>query len=321
MPNSKNKIYKYKVSSKDGGLRIDSLLAKVYPEFTRSYFRKIIDLNLVAINGKLAKPSHKSEGNDLIEFEIPLPEKIDTNPEKIELDVIYEDHDIIVINKAAGMVVHPAAGNYSGTLVNALLHHCKDLSGIGGELKPGIVHRLDKGTSGAIIAAKNDKAHLALSKQFKDREVKKIYYALVFGVPKEKSGIIDKPIGRHLKDRKKHSSITSKGRDAITEWKLKKAFDVGLSWLEIRLRTGRTHQIRVHLSEMRHPLVGDDVYGSARQVNRLQDINVRSIISEAKRPILHAYELEITHPTSNERMSFKAEFPEDIRTLLLELRA
>jgi 23S rRNA pseudouridine1911/1915/1917 synthase len=224
-----------------------------------------------------------------------------------------------VINKSVDMVVHPAPGNFTGTLVNALLAHCKDLSGIGGELKPGIVHRLDKGTSGVMVVAKNDAAHLGLSQQFKDRTVTKIYGALVYGAPKDR-GRIDKEIGRSLGDRKKMSTETKKGRAAYTEWKVLERYGKYLSWLEVNLGTGRTHQIRVHLTDLGHPLVGDSQYGRGGP-HRVPEGLLREALEGFERPALHAWKLSFKHPRTREVLEFEAPIPNDLQELLEKLRS
>lgn len=316
---NKDQNYKFVVGDIDNGKRLDVYCAEKAPGITRSYAKQLIDKELISLNGKSAKASHHVEAGNKVSITIPAPKDVVAKPEEISLNVIYEDKDIIVVNKPADMVVHPAVGNFEGTLVNALLSHCKDLSGIGGELKPGIVHRLDKGTSGVIIAAKNDKAHLALSKQFKDRTTEKIYAALVFGIPKAESGKIDKPIGRSLKDRKKMSVHTKSGRIAYTEWKVLKRFDKYLTWLEVKLGTGRTHQIRVHLADLGHPLVGDATYGKGG-ANRVPKGTLRDTVANFKRPALHAWKLGIDHPTTGERMKFEAPLPDDLKKLLNSLK-
>lgn len=287
---------------------------------SRSRAKHLIEDGLVRLDGHAVKASHCVASGDRVVVEIPPPAAPSAESEEIPLDVIYEDADIIVVNKPAGMVVHPAAGHPRGTLVNALLAHCKDLSGIGGELKAGIVHRLDMGTSGAIIAAKNDAAHHSLASQFKDRTVRKIYIALVIGSMRGDSGIIDASIGRSLRDRKRISSHTKKGREALTEWRVLERFGKGLSLLEVRILTGRTHQIRVHLAEAGHPLAGDPVYGGPRKAKMIADPRVREVIQNFLRPALHAQRMEITHPRTNRRMEFEAKLPKDIERLLGELR-
>lgn len=294
-------------------------LASTLKGFTRARLQKLIVDGNVLINGRVAKSSHKVKANDEIDVHVPPPEKHDVAPEDIPLKILYEDSDIIVVDKPADMVVHPACGNWKGTLVNALLAHCKDLSGIGGEMKPGIVHRLDRGTSGVIVAAKNDEAHIELSRQFKDREVKKVYKALVYGGVKSNSGVIDAPIGRSVRDRKKYSTRTRKGRVALTEWNVVRRYGNDLTLLEIKLHTGRTHQIRVHFAEAGHPLVGDAVYGSQRQAKRISDAGKREIVAAFERPALHAAKIGFAHPTKGKWVEFEAPLPEDFRQLLESL--
>ena len=250
--------------------------------------------------------------NDEIVVIIPPPTELEIVPENIPLDIIYEDSSIIVINKPAGIVVHPAAGNYSGTIVNALLYHCKNLTGIGGKERPGIVHRLDKDTSGLLVAAKNDHSQQHLSHQFKKRTIEKRYIALVAGVVKKESGTIEIPIGRDIKDRKKISPTTKRARTAITHFKVAERFK-NASLLEIKIETGRTHQIRVHLADFKHPVLGDIQYGG-KNMRNWDNIHIA-------RQMLHAERLGIIHPVTERFMEFKAETPEDmkrVRTLLRE---
>ncbi len=296
---------------------MDVFLASELKNVTRARAQKLVDGGFVLINGRVAKSSHKVKSGEDIRVEIPPPEMHDVFPEEIPLKVLFEDSDIIVVDKPADMVVHPAHGNWKGTLVNALLAHCKDLSGIGGELKPGIVHRLDRGTSGVIVAAKNDVAHVELSRQFKAREIKKIYKALVYGNVKNESGAIDTPIGRSVKDRKKFSARTRKGRVALTEWKVLKRYGTDLTLLEIKLHTGRTHQIRVHFAEAGHALVGDALYGGgARQAKRISDGGRRAVVEAFGRPALHAAKIGFEHPTKKKWMEFEAPLPHDFKELL-----
>lgn len=297
-------------------MRLDVFLTSELKNFTRARIQKLIDDGFVLVNGCESKSSHKIKRADKISVEVPPPETHDLTPEEIPLNVLYEDSDIIVVNKPADMVVHPACGNWKGTLVNALLAHCKDLSGVGGVIKPGIVHRLDRGTSGVIVAAKNDQSHLELSRQFKDRTVKKIYKALVYGAVKNDSGVIDTPIGRSVRDRKKFSTRTRKGRVALTEWNVVKRYNNDLTLVEIKLKTGRTHQIRVHFAEAGHPLVGDHVYGSARQQKRVSDERRRKVVSSFGHPALHAARIGFEHPTKKEWMEFEAPLPPDFKELL-----
>lgn len=302
-------------------MRLDVFVAQALPELSRSRVKQLIDGGFVLVGGAPAKAARAVAAGDRIEVEIPPAEAPRAVPQAIPLDVLHEDRDVIVVNKPAGMVVHPAAGHPDGTLVNALLGHCGDLSGIGGELKAGIVHRLDAGTSGAIIAAKNDPAHRALAAQFKARTVGKIYAALVFGSMRTNAGAFDQPIGRSRGDRKRMSARTRRGRDSLTEWRVAERFGNALSWIEVRLRTGRMHQIRVHFAEAGHPLVGDPLYGGSRKAKRLPEGPVREIVEAFPRPALHAWRLAIDHPRTGERMEFVAPLPKDIVELLNRLRA
>lgn len=307
------------VASSGEGMRLDVYLAAQDLPLTRSMAKELIEKGLVLVNGAAAKASHHVRVGESIDVTIPMPEEPHAVPQDIPLDIIFEDSDIIVVNKSADMVVHPAAGNPSGTLVNALLAHCRDLSGVGGELKPGIVHRLDKGTSGVMVAAKNDEAHLKLSQQFQDRTVTKVYGALVYGAAMDDTGEIDTPIGRSMGDRKKMSTSTKKGRVAFTAWKVLERFGRDLAWLEINLGTGRTHQIRVHLADIGHPLVGDLTYGKGGP-NRIKPGVLRAAVAAFARPALHAWRLSFDHPRTGERVQFEAPLPRDLKELLERLR-
>ncbi|UZQ81982.1 RluA family pseudouridine synthase [Thermoanaerobacter sp. RKWS2] len=289
----------------DEGKRIDVFLAAEL-DYTRSYIKKLIVDGLVFVNGKTVKPSYKVKENDEVVVNIPEVEKIDVMPENIPLDILYEDDDIIVISKPQGMVVHPAPGNYSGTLVNALLYHCKNLSGINGILRPGIVHRLDKDTSGVMVVAKNDKAHISLSNQIKERSVFKKYVAIVEGVIKDEEGKIEAPIGRHPVDRKKMAVIED-GRYALTLYKVLERFKEN-TLVEAVIKTGRTHQIRVHMAYIGHPVVGDHVYGFKKQKFKLEG------------QALHSRVLGFIHPTKGVYMEFEAPLPEYFVRLIEILR-
>jgi len=256
---------------------------------------------------------------------MPAPEPVDYKPESIPLNIRYQDSHIIVIDKQPGMVVHPAPGHSSGTLVNALLFHCPDLGAIGGEIRPGIVHRLDKDTSGIMVVAKDSESQEELARQFKSREVEKKYLALVFGEFKSDKGEINLPIGRHPVDRKRMATTTRKGRAALTVWKVREGFD-GISLLELNLKTGRTHQIRVHCYAIGHPVVGDPVYRSRNSINHLKGkltgrpSSIIAAIKSAERQQLHAWRLGLTHPKSGEYMTFEAPLPADMQDLIAKLR-
>ena len=264
---------------------------------------KLIESDNIKVNGKSQKPSYKIQAGDKISIEIPEIKEVDLKAQDIPINIIYEDNDIIVINKEKGMVVHPAEGNWDGTLVNAIMAHCKDsLSGIGGELRPGIVHRLDKDTSGILIIAKNDKAHINLSEQIKNREVKKKYIALVRGIVPENEATINMPIGRSTKDRKK-MEVTKNGKEAITHFKVLKRYGK-YTLLEVKIDTGRTHQIRVHLAEIGYPVVGDMVYSNGK--------NEFGVVGQ----MLHAQSLDFKHPTTGKKMHLEAELPEYFKKII-----
>jgi len=290
-------------------MRLDLYLVEK-TKLARHQIHKMIQSGGVKVSGEVVlKPAFKVTGTEEVEYQLPTPEVSSLEPQNIPLNILYEDDDIIVVNKAAERVVHPGAGHSSNTLVNALLFHCGSLPEGDEKLKPGIVHRLDKGTSGCLVVAKTSEAMKNLQMQFKNREVDKIYLALVVGKP-PKEGRFDKPLGRNPKNRQKISSFTQKGREALTEWKVLETFQDRFSWVEIRLHTGRTHQIRVHFSEAGYPLVGDPTYGRRSKV----------LNEEISRCALRAWRLTITHPKSQEKKTFEAPLPEDINQLLKKLK-
>ncbi|HER24006.1 MAG TPA: RluA family pseudouridine synthase [Candidatus Atribacteria bacterium] len=285
-------------------IRLDLYLTrkKIFP--SRSQIRSLIDQGKIIVNSIRVKPSYILKNGDVIDLELPEQKELAIEPEAIPLDIIYEDEYLVVVNKPADMIVHPAGKIRSGTLVNALLYYCRDsLSGIGGVIRPGIVHRLDKDTSGLMVAAKNDFAHLNLSRQIKDHQVTKKYLALVHGNMRDDSGIIDAPIGRSLRNRKKMAVIEGKSRKAITQFKVLRRFS-GYTLLEVILGTGRTHQIRVHLAFIGYPIVGDQLY-----TNRKQGLNIR-------RQALHSRTLGFVHPLSKKYMEFSVPLPQDIQELI-----
>ena len=295
------------VNEENEGKRIDVFIFRVQKDISRSMVQMLIENDNIKVNNKKTKYSYKVKLNDEIEITIPEAKKSDLQAQDIPLDIIYEDKDIIVINKPKGMVVHPANGNPDGTLVNAVMNVCKDsLSGIGGEIRPGIVHRLDKDTSGAIIVAKNDKAHINLSEQLKNHEVKKTYLALVRGIIKENEATINMPIARSKKDRKK-MDVDKNGKEAITHFKVLERYKNKYTLLQINLETGRTHQIRVHLSHIGYPIIGDEVYSNGKN-----EWNVSG-------QCLHAWKLEFNHPVTGKLISLEAEIPEYLKNIIKEL--
>jgi len=310
----------FTINKSQCGQRLDIFLAQSDVDISRSHVKCMIEEGDVLVNGKEPKVSQKLKEGDVIILTQRPPIEAVAVAQNIPLDIVYEDAAIIVINKPAGMVVHPAPGNADNTLVNALLFHCHDLSGIGGVLRPGIVHRLDKDTSGLIVAAKSDDAHRHLSAQFEKHEVQKKYLALVWGNTKDKQGEIVKPVGRHTIDRKKMSTTTKRGKEALTFWKVIERYGVA-TLLEVEIKTGRTHQIRVHLSDLRYPIIGDAVYGSA--ANRIQNIANPALKAQIKtfnRQALHAAYLSFVHPLTGKRVEFSADMPRDMADLCAQFR-
>jgi len=296
-------------------IRLDHFLCRELVTETRSAVQRLIESGNIRVNGRQVRPSLKLKGGDSIFVDIPEPVAAEPLPEAIPLEVLYEDTDLIVINKPAGMVVHPAAGNSSGTLVNALLGHCSDLSGIGGELRPGIVHRLDKGTSGVMVAAKNDFAHQALSAQFSVHSTKRIYQALVYGSPPLDSGKLEGIIGRHPTERLRLSGTARHGKHAVTRWRVCGRYG-RIALVELRLETGRTHQIRVHMTEAGFPLVGDPLYPDGGRFNNITDVKLRKLITALGRQALHARTLGFIHPVTQNYLEFSADLPADMAGLL-----
>ena len=297
------------VGESEAGARLDLALAAL-ADCSRSQARRWIEQGRVRVNERAVAASLRVRAGDLVEAIPPDPEPSSAEPEAIPLAVLHEDEDLIVLDKAAGIVVHPAPGHRGGTLVNALLHHCDDLAGVGDVLRPGIVHRLDRGTSGVLVVAKSDLAHRHLSDQFREHSVERVYLAVVRGVPGTDGGEIDLPIGRHERDRKRMSVRTRGGRTAATLWRVARRFPhSSRSLLELRPRTGRTHQIRVHLAAIGLPIAGDPVYGRGKT----------QLDAEIARPALHAERLAFTHPRSGARLDFRAALPADMAELLHEL--
>lgn len=297
--------------------RLDRFLAETLPELTRSQVKRLIEEGSVTLDGAEAKPGQKLRGGETISVSLPEPAPVETLPEAIPLSILYEDSSLIVIDKPAAMVVHPAPGHPGGTLVNALLNHCDDLGGIGGELRPGIVHRLDKDTSGVMVVSKNDRAHLDLARQFKEHSIQRCYRALVHGLVRQSKGTIDQMIGRHPVHRKKMSIHCRRGRRAVTHWRVLNRYDCDrLTLMELTLETGRTHQIRVHLSSIGHPVVGDPLYGNPRLMRGGGDAGLVKLLGDLKRQFLHAWLLGFDHPETGEYLEFHAPLPTGLQAIV-----
>ena len=316
-----NKKYNFTVSEEQTSKRVDQFIVEELPSFSRTKIAKLVKEGALLINGKAIKDNAKKVMfGDQIELEVPDAVATDIKPQKIPLDIVYEDKDLLVINKPIGMVVHPGAGNPDGTLVNALLHHCKgNLSGINGELRPGIVHRIDKDTSGLLVVAKNDIAHNALAKQFEEHSIQRTYLAFVWGMMKPIHGRIETFIGRSKYNRQKMSAEVASGKDAITNYKTLEIFKGNtipdISLIECKLETGRTHQIRVHLSHKKNPILGDQMYGSKMRKIRNIDPELQTIIENINFQALHAQSLGFIHPTSGKELFFTTELPQVLLNL------
>lgn len=308
------------VSQSERGERLDLVLSRRSILPTRSQVKRVVEQGLVTVNGRVEKAGYRVRGGETVVITREPARPAEAEPEDLPLAIVYEDDDIIVVDKPAGMVVHPAAGNYRGTLVNALLFHCRNLSGIGGVLRPGIVHRLDKQTSGLMVVAKSDRAHESLSRQFKEHRVKKEYTAFVHGDPTGDAGVIDLSIGRHPVDRKKMSTRSRRGKAALTRWSVQARFGV-VTLLAVRIETGRTHQIRVHLQALGHPVVGDSVYGNSnKRIDEITDNALRVILKSMKRQALHSSRIGFSHPRDARDISFSVPLPADMAALQDKLR-
>lgn len=301
-----------------GGERVDRFLARQNLGLTRSQIQKLLDENFVRVNGRKIKAAYKVKVDDVIELVIPEPDVLEAKAENIDIEILYQDKHLAIIHKPAGLVVHASAGHAEGTLVNALLYHLKDLSGIGGALRPGIVHRLDKDTSGIMLVAKNNQAHAELVRMFQERKIQKTYWALAYGVFKNDSGLIENKIGRSKGDRKKISSKTSRGKEAKTSYKVLERFPQ-MALLEVKPLTGRTHQIRVHLAESGHPIVGDPVYGGRQWFAKLPQ-GLQEKLNQLPGQMLHAHSLEFLHPLQEKKMKYHAELPVLFKEVLKYLR-
>jgi 23S rRNA pseudouridine1911/1915/1917 synthase len=319
-----NGAFSIRVKPSDQGKRLDVLVASFLSDCTRTFAAGLIGAEHIRVDGQPKKPGYRVKSGQRISGVIPPPVPVEFKPEPIPIDILYEDDHVIVVNKQAGLVVHPAAGHFSGTLVNGLLYHCPDLGGIGGELRPGIVHRLDKDTSGILVVAKHDAVHTNLSRQFKSRKIQKQYLALVHGNMKKATGSIKLPIGRHPVDRKRMSTVSPRGRTAETHWSVKEQFQ-GVTLLEVDLKTGRTHQIRVHCAALHHPIVGDKVYRPRKLEktiarDHLQSDKILQVLKSVKRQMLHAWRLSFRHPHTGKEASFESPLPEDMAAIIQRIR-
>jgi 23S rRNA pseudouridine1911/1915/1917 synthase len=316
-PPPDNETVSLKVSQLDAGSRLDGYLAAHIDGWSRARLQRLIEAGDVLVNSKVAKASYKVSTNDEIEVELTPPPAANFTPENIALDIIFEDDHLVVINKPAGLVVHPAAGVYSGTLANALAYHFQQLSRAG-SIRPGIVHRLDKDTSGLLVVAKTESAHESLADQFRAREVFKSYVALVYGVVKQESGRIEQSIARDPRNRTR-MAVVAGGRGALSLYKVRRSYKE-FTLLDVELKTGRTHQIRVHLAWLKHPVVGDELYAGGRE-NSVQDVQLRARIRKLGRQFLHAEQLGFRHPQTNEQLRFVAPLPDELTQLLAALEA
>ncbi len=310
MMETKSNNFEFYVTDEYDGLRIDKLISELVDSLSRSYIQKLIDDDKVKCNDKKVKASLKVSENDHIVMEIPPLEMPEIVPEDIPIDIIYEDDDVVIVNKPKNMVVHPAAGHYSGTLVNAIMFHCKDnLSGINGVMRPGIVHRIDKDTTGSVIICKNDIAHQEIATQLKDHSINRVYHAICYGIIKDDEGDVEAPIGRSTQDRKKMAVVPG-GKYAFTHYRVLKRFEEDqMTYIECRLKTGRTHQIRVHMAHIGHPLLGDEVYANGRKSK-----------FKLEGQCLHAKTLGFVHPTTKEYIETDAPLPEYFSHLLNVLK-
>ncbi len=306
---SNHTLVEFIVEESEKNERIDKFISLQWEDVTRSFIQKLIKDDLVTVNDKIVKSNYKISPNDKIQIMVPEPEPLDVLAENIPLDIIYEDSDVIIINKGKDMVVHPAPGHMTGTLVNGLLYHCKDeLSGINGIMRPGIVHRIDRNTTGLLVVCKNDKAHNSLANQLKVHSITRKYLAVVYGTFREQEGTVEGPIGRHPIDRKKMAINHKNGKPAVTHFKVLEQFSNKYSLIECQLETGRTHQIRVHMASINHPLLGDDTYGPSKCPYSLEG------------QTLHAKTLGFIHPTTNTYVEFEAPLPAYYDDLLSKLR-
>lgn len=303
------KVEEFEVLNEQEGERLDKYLSLIYPDISRSFFQKIIKEGKILVNGKQEKGSYNVKEDDLVYVQIPDAVETAIVPENIPLDILYEDEDVLIVNKPKGMVVHPSAGHFSGTLVNAVMYHCKDsLSGINGEIRPGIVHRIDMDTTGSLIICKNDEAHVKIAEQIKEHSVNRIYVGIVCGNVKDDEGTISGPIGRNPKDRKKMAINEANGKPAVTHYKVLERYK-SYTYMQFKLETGRTHQIRVHMASIGHPLLGDELYSG-----------VKHPFSSLQGQTLHAKMIGFVHPRTQEYMEFEAPLPQYFENLIKKLK-
>jgi 23S rRNA pseudouridine1911/1915/1917 synthase len=312
-------VLRFTVADSEAGQRLDAVVASRLPALSRSHVARLIRAGHITVSGHIRKPGYLTKPGDIVETEVPSQEPVTCQPEPIPLSILHEDRDVIVLDKSSGLVVHPGAGHKGGTLVNALLHHCPGIEGVGDHARPGIVHRLDKETSGTMVVAKTSLAYDSLIRQFKTREVRKTYLALAYGQVKKAEGVIDLPIGRHPKHRKKMSVKSSQSRPTETRWQINEAF-TEVTLLEIDLRTGRTHQVRVHCAAMGHPLVGDATYGKKRKWQKVLSKKTLQALKNARRQMLHAWQITFVHPRTGTKMHFESPLPSDMASVLGALR-
>lgn len=321
MKTDSDSLFHFDAFDEDHGLRLDLFLATRSMSLSRSRIQELIKSGAVSVNQILCKASYRMRTGDRVRILVPAPSPPVIMPEPVEFDIVHEDDAILVVNKPAGLVVHPAAGHHTGTLVHGLLWHCGSLSSIGGVTRPGIVHRLDKDTSGLMVVAKNDQAHAALSRQFKSGQIKKEYRTLVHGLLDEETGTLDLPIARHPTKRKEMTVARIKGKKAVTNWRVIETFPSGFSSLSVAIMTGRTHQIRVHLSHMGHPVVGDPVYGHGKNWWKRHPLREGGLLILPARQMLHSRRLGFVHPKTGRFMDFEAPIPDDMEEMTACLRA
>ena len=304
------KVDTFEVIPEQEGERLDKYLSIIYPDVSRSFFQKLIKDNNIKVNDGVQKANYRIKMDDIVEVTIPDAVETAIVPEDIPLDILYEDDDVLIVNKPKNMVVHPSAGHYTGTLVNAIMYHCKDsLSGINGEIRPGIVHRIDMNTTGSLIVCKNDDSHVNIAQQIKEHSVNRIYEGIVCGIVKEKEGVIDAPIGRNPNDRKKMAVNEKNGKNAVTHYKVIAYLGDKYTYMQFKLETGRTHQIRVHMASIGHPLLGDELYGPAK-----------CPVKNLKGQTLHAKTIGFIHPSTNEYVEYEAPLPDYFINLLKKLK-